>query len=112
MVSEMQTNCPVCGGDLAGGDLVMVCSSCHGHLGGVVVRSTSEFRAPTEAVLDAAEPGLEGMPRASAEQCSWCGKGRGDVKKLLTSGQVAICEECVALCSDILTAELGDGWHR
>jgi hypothetical protein len=110
IVPGMETQCPVCGGDLAGGDLVMVCASCHRHLGGVVVRSTSEFAAPTEAALAAASAGLDGSP-VGLDRCSWCGKGRGEVRKILTSAHVGICDECVALCADILTAELGDDWR-
>jgi hypothetical protein len=108
----METQCPVCGGEVAGGDLVMVCASCHKHLGGVVVRSTSEFMAPTDAALAAAAgDDTTEMPARGSEACSWCGKTRGEVKKILTSGAVGICNECVSLCADILTAELGEDWH-
>jgi hypothetical protein len=106
----MDTQCPVCGGECAGGDLVMVCASCHRHLGGVVVRSTSEFMAPSAAALAAAGAGIDPEPGAAIDRCSWCGKGRAEVRKILTSGAVGICDECVALCADILSAELGDEW--
>jgi ATP-dependent Clp protease ATP-binding subunit ClpX len=33
--------------------------------------------------------------------CSFCGKSRHEVKKLLAGPQVFICEECVDLCYDI-----------
>ena len=105
----METQCPVCGGDSAGGDLVLVCASCHRHLGGVVVRSTSEFMAPTEAALTAASG--DELQASGIEQCTWCSRRRDEVKKILTSGTVGICNECVALCADILTAELGDDWR-
>jgi ClpX C4-type zinc finger len=99
--------CPVCGGDLAGGELILVCGSCHHSLGNVVVRATGEFVAPTAAALAAAAPDLA-PPVAPARACSWCNRREHEVKKLLTSGHVAICNECVALCADVLGAELGD----
>lgn len=38
--------------------------------------------------------------------CSFCGKSRGDVDKLIAGPGVYICNECVALCDDILAEEL------
>jgi ATP-dependent Clp protease ATP-binding subunit ClpX len=40
--------------------------------------------------------------------CSFCGKGQSEVLKLIAGPQVYICNECVALCNEILEAELGD----
>src|SRR5437016_11405525 len=37
--------------------------------------------------------------------CSFCGKGRDKVRKLIAGPQVWICDECVALCDDILEKE-------
>lgn len=34
--------------------------------------------------------------------CSFCGKRRGEVRKLISGGRVFICNECVARCRDIL----------
>lgn len=41
------------------------------------------------------------------EQCSFCGKDRDRVKKLIAGGtkNIYICDECVELCCDILAAE-------
>jgi hypothetical protein len=105
----MDTQCPVCGGDLGTGEHVLVCAGCHRNLGGSV-RTTRELAVPTEAALAAAAAGLDGAP-LGPDRCSWCGKGRGEVRKILTSASVGICNECVALCADILTAELGSDWH-
>jgi ATP-dependent Clp protease ATP-binding subunit ClpX len=38
--------------------------------------------------------------------CSFCGKGQEDVKKLVAGPAVYICDECIDLCNDILTEEL------
>ncbi len=38
--------------------------------------------------------------------CSFCGKGQIEVKKLIAGPNVFICDECVALCKTILDREL------
>lgn len=99
----------MCGGEIAGGDLILVCGGCHRMLGNVEVRATGEFMAATPQAL-AAAAGDHAVAIPGSHVCAWCGKHQREVKKLLTSAQVAICNECVALCADILTAELGDDW--
>jgi hypothetical protein len=102
--------CPVCTQPLEGGELLMVCTSCHKHLGGVTgglaVGATGEFTVPSEAFVEAAWA-LEGE-RLTANTCSWCGKLESQVKKLLGRGGVALCDECIALACDILDAEVGN----
>lgn len=48
---------------------------------------------------------------AMPAQCSWCRRREDQVKKLLSRAQVHICNECVALCADILETELGHDWR-
>ena len=38
-------------------------------------------------------------------RCSFCGKTEHEVSKLITGPGVAICEECIALCVDIISDE-------
>jgi ATP-dependent Clp protease ATP-binding subunit ClpX len=38
-------------------------------------------------------------------RCSFCGKRKGQCEKLIAGPGVYICNECVALCDDILSAE-------
>jgi len=38
----------------------------------------------------------------SIDNCSFCGKHRESVKKLIVSDNAAICDECVNLCQDLL----------
>jgi len=98
--------CPICGGELAEGKPIDVCGACHKSLsGGIVVRATGEFLAPSPVALAAASAGEPVAHAANA--CSWCGKGKDEVKKLLGRAGVSMCNECVALCVDILDAELG-----
>src|SRR6187401_3836067 len=37
--------------------------------------------------------------------CSFCGKRRREVRKLISGPRVFICDECVGLCNDILAKE-------
>jgi len=102
--------CPVCRGELADGDLIMVCGPCRDRLGGAVqVRATGEFRIPSELAADLGD-GATAVP-GTAQSCSWCGKAGDQVRKLLGTAAVAICDECVSLCADILEAELGPDWR-
>src|SRR3954465_10638252 len=39
--------------------------------------------------------------------CSFCGKPQGEVRKLIAGPKVCICDECVGLCDDIISEELG-----
>ncbi len=39
--------------------------------------------------------------------CSFCGKAQDDVRKLIAGPTVYICDECVALCSDIVDDQAG-----
>lgn len=38
--------------------------------------------------------------------CSFCGKKKEEVKRLIVSDSVAICNECVDLCDDLLKTEI------
>lgn len=38
-------------------------------------------------------------------QCSFCGKNQQQVKKLIAANDVYICNECIALCYNIITEE-------
>ena len=38
-------------------------------------------------------------------RCSFCGKGRDEVRKLIAGPTVYICDECVDLCNDIIEEE-------
>ena len=104
----------MCAQALEGGELVMVCTGCHKALGGgLSLGATGEFRVPTPELLAAAhaaqDPGEH--PQPGTNICAWCGKLEAQVKKLLGRGGVALCNECVSLCCDILDAELGDHWR-
>lgn len=42
------------------------------------------------------------MGGTATDICDFCGKHKDDVKKLIVSDKVAICNECVSLCQDLL----------
>jgi len=44
------------------------------------------------------------MAKATGDEfsCSFCGKRKGEVRKLVSGPRVFICNECVVLCRDIL----------
>lgn len=46
--------------------------------------------------------------------CSFCGKSQKEVKKLIAGPNVYICDECIALCNDIIAEEFenDDGENR
>ncbi|HEX2612766.1 MAG TPA: ATP-dependent Clp protease ATP-binding subunit ClpX, partial [Fibrobacteria bacterium] len=44
-------------------------------------------------------------PGGAAPRCSFCGKEAARVRKLITGPSAHICDECVAMCNDILAEE-------
>lgn len=40
--------------------------------------------------------------------CSFCGKSQHEVRKLIAGPSVYVCDECVALCNDIINEEVQD----
>ena len=42
----------------------------------------------------------------NALNCSFCGKGQKEVKKLIAGPNVYICDECIELCNEIISEEL------
>ena len=42
------------------------------------------------------------MANDTNEECSFCGKHKDDVRKLIVGNNVAICDSCVNLCDDLL----------
>ena len=47
-----------------------------------------------------------------ATGCSFCGKPRPQLRKLIAGPGVYICDECVALCVEILEEEIGESWRE
>ena len=45
-------------------------------------------------------------PAPGKLECSFCGKGQQEVRKLIVGREALICDECTALCHDIMVEEL------
>jgi ATP-dependent Clp protease ATP-binding subunit ClpX len=45
------------------------------------------------------------MEKGEGLRCSFCGKGRDEVQKLIAGPTVYICNECIDLCNDIIAEE-------
>ena len=60
--------------------------------------------APVSSMNPAAEP--ERAKRSAKYKCSFCGKPQNQVRRLIAGpSYVYICNECIALCNDILAKE-------
>jgi ATP-dependent Clp protease ATP-binding subunit ClpX len=44
--------------------------------------------------------------RRDNPSCSFCGKSQREIKKLIAGPSVFICDECIALCNDIIAEEV------
>lgn len=105
----MVASCPMCSGPLQDAQPVEVCAGCAAcvsRTGAFVMSSTAEF-----AAVPPFAPIAPGSRASGPAACTWCGKPQAEVKKLLSGGGAHICNECIALCSDILHAELGSDWR-
>ena len=109
--------CAMCGEELDNPMQVDICGHCYQDLrssGAIPLMSTAEF-APIrpERADDLLRARRARRARTGEVEvaCTWCGKSRKEVKKLLASGDARICNECVALCADVLEAELGADWR-
>ena len=113
MTPALPNPCPLCGGTLEHFRQLTICAGCHGNLlisSSAVVAATGEFAAISEeaasALVESSDPGH------AARVCNWCGKPAATVRKLLQAATgAAICNECVAFCAEVMTAELGDDWR-
>ena len=96
--------CSFCGNDqkhvkkLIAGPGVYICDRCVDRADAVLQTGT-EVATPT-AILRAV--GADPM----AGRCCFCGKARREVAAMASTDDVRICNECVALCQEIVTDEL------
>jgi hypothetical protein len=104
----MTNPCSLCSAE-AGDEATVLCVECHRRYLGAAVRATGEFMVPP-LPADSPSGSFTSLP-AVGEACTYCNKPASSVKKLLGNGAVTICNECVALCVDVMLAELGDGWR-
>ncbi len=103
--------CPLCGQSYDQPHQLTVCGDCHASLSAeVALRNTAEFSVD-QLLADTVRQGAPPAPAIAAQspiRCTWCGRSPEQVRKVLSHGDAHICDECVALCHDIMTAELGE----
>ena len=75
-----------------------------------------EHAAAYETVAAATDQVTDALANAAsidlATGCSFCGKPRAELRRLIAGPGVYVCDECVALCVDILEDEIGEGWRQ
>lgn len=50
--------------------------------------------------------------RGDPLKCSFCGKGKNQVVKLIAGPGVYICDQCIDLCNQIIVEEVGKPHER
>lgn len=79
-------------------------------VGSVNITQTREFNfgpaSLSPKVLDEDESAAEEV------QCSWCNKPQSQVKRLISQNKIHVCNECIGLCVDVLSAEFGKDWSK
>jgi ClpX C4-type zinc finger len=57
---------------------------------------------------------MEDGEQRAENRCSWCGKPEQQVRTLIAGAGGFICDGCVAMCNDVLSAAGGKrrGWLR
>lgn len=82
---------------LIAGPRVYICGDCVPATREALVRD-EPVRGPRQVTLRPAAP-------ADTHACSFCGKSPSQVQGLVKGGRARICDECLALCEDILEEE-------
>lgn len=112
--------CPLCAGERDPANAVTVCEGCFRRAEAsrsleVAVASTGEFAAVSaehaSTLLEQTATPSPPAPQPGEVRCTWCGKPRSEVRKLLSNQAAHICNECVGFCAEIMAAELGDDWR-
>src|SRR5690606_36612243 len=65
-------------------------------------------RAPSKNPDEQEVPMARVGEGADLLKCSFCGKSRKQVKKLIAGPGVYICDECIELCNEIIEEELAE----
>jgi ClpX C4-type zinc finger len=72
--------------------------------------------AAYETVAAATDKVTEALANATsvdlATGCSFCGKPRPQLRRLIDGPGVYVCDECVALCVEILEEDIGESWRE
>jgi ATP-dependent protease Clp ATPase subunit len=85
---------------IAGPD-VYICDGC-------MRRAQAVIAEPGWAASTASAAIEQVSAETGAEQCSFCGKHRHQVAAMASAGDARICDECLKLCDEIVSEELGE----
>jgi ClpX C4-type zinc finger len=85
---------------LIAGPAVYICDECVGRVHAVLAAAGPTASTPLAAIGQVS-------PAAVAEECSFCGKRRDRVAAMASAGHALICNECLDLCDEIISDELG-----
>ncbi len=112
----MNTTCPLCGTPCGDNHQVTVCKPCHNTLAASAstITATGEFSSAQvmAAINFHPDESLAPAPIVGGVVCSWCSKPGESVKKILSHGEIKLCNECVGLCASVMAAELGNNWQN
>jgi hypothetical protein len=84
---------------LIAGPSVYICNECIDRVHAVLA-SGHTARTPVATVGPVSDADR-------TQRCSFCGKRRHQVAAMASTGSAAICDECIALCDEIIIEELG-----
>jgi ATP-dependent protease Clp ATPase subunit len=86
---------------LIAGPSVYVCDRCMRRAQAVIAQPGRTASTPTATIEQVRAETL-------AAQCSFCGKHRYQVAAMASAGDARICDECLELCDEIISEELGE----
>ena len=111
---EVKLTCSFCGKTsqevrkLISGPTVYICDECIKLSNHILAEEAQRTDlGPDETASRPKEKDQDGMTASRAELCcSFCGKGRHKVKRLIAGPSECICDECIGLCNDIIAEEI------
>ena len=84
---------------IAGPD-VFICDGCTGRARTVMAATDKTASTPIATIQQVSDENRE-------EQCCFCGKRRHQVEAMAAAGEARICNECLDLCDEIVSDNLG-----
>jgi ClpX C4-type zinc finger len=85
---------------LIAGPGVFICDRCIDRVHTVLAATGKTASTPLATIQRVSDENRE-------EQCSFCGKRRHQVEAMAAVGEARICNECLGLCDEIVSDELG-----
>jgi hypothetical protein len=85
---------------LIAGPSVYICNECIHRVHAVLVAAGKTVSTPIATIAQVSDADR-------AERCSFCGKRRHQVAAMASTGHKQICNECLGLCDEIISEELG-----